>query len=367
MITALVWNSRDGSQVKPLIADGESSLGKIYDTLTIERGSETTPIGKKRSLRNKSLVKPPSYLVADSVMRRVEDGSITGKKRQSRKREPSPSRVHDILIEEPAGKKTRCADAVTGGEKKTQFTGGRGRKLRSRGRRREIDFEVEVAGSESELTVKTPQGSRVCSQRPNTVPQNKKRFSTSDIIQGESDRDENFTGVTEEGGWRGRRRKSRVVDSKPRRQRSLSSTSRHKSSEESEEEYELSSDEVSSDSDGSSTEGEEEDPYTPARSHASSQKKARLKHCPAQKTPRTSRATKARRTPRQSRGSSKAPTFRTPAGKTPRSKVVVTPHIPQKKKAAGGRVGNLDKARLRYNTHVYTWKYMCITPYLKGV
>ena len=331
------------------------------------------PAEKKWSLRSKAEVKPPAYLAAcPSIL-----GATSGTKppswpneerrvftRKERKRERSTSPPPDLLVEEPLGKKFKQS-----GQK--GMISNDGPKLRSGKRGWERDSEENA--SESEVVMKTPQG-RVCSPRPHTIPRRKKRrpagvedhpmHADCDI----SNNDKVISLERSEGRQKREFERGRNLTQKRSRnqskrdgKKSLYKTKRREDVDEdmgTGDEYQPSSDGESSDSTDSREEEEEEDDcFTPSSRKESSRKVLRraialvdnwspeidLK-CRAGST--TSKVTKTPKTPRVSK-ISKTPTA-TPSGKTPRSRVVVTPHIPQKKTKAGKvKKSDFDKARMR--------------------
>ena len=403
------WNSgRDGSkgfESVPISEDILSSPTNLScNNSTCKSEATAARVGKKWSLRTKSRVKPPTYLAASTLISKVgarcrqsvtvkkgeplsrefvrslkEERGFT-KKRRKRQRSLSPAR--DLLVEEPAGKKIK--DSRAG--KKAQFASAgcesmsRARQKKTSRRREEIDSEREREVSSESSSVKTPQG-KMYSLRPHTVPRNKS--SVEDHTKGENTDRHNRVRLRmvssrsgdewEDGGGvpegrsmcfsvRGGKVKSRIRERSVEVKRTGRSclADRYKGSEKPEEtddEYEPCSDV----SDSGDSREEEEQPYIPAsfqqRISGKVSNVAALEsgaywspdcdfkvHPETRRTPRPLKRT-PKRTPRPSK-ISKTPAT-TPAGKTPRGRVVVTPHIPQKKTI--GKVGksDFDKARLR--------------------
>ena len=328
------------------------------------------PAGKKWSLRSKADVKPPAYLAACPSILGAASGTKPNEERRvftrkERKRERSTSPLPDLLVEEPLGKKFKQS-----GQKGMISTDVP--KLKRGKKRWERDSEENV--SESEVVMKTPQR-KVCSPRPHTIPRRKKRRAA--VVEDhpihadcdESDNDKIITlernvGKKSERGRNLTQKKSRNQSKRVGR-RSLYKTKCREDLDDdmgTGDEYQPSSDGESSDSTDSREEEEEEEEEKDDSFTTSSQKKSSRKvltraiasvdnwspeidvkfhtgstTSKVTKTPKTPRVSKISKTPRT-----------TPSVKPPRSRVVVTPQIPQKKTKAGKvKRSDFDKARLR--------------------
>ena len=358
----------------------------------------TTPVEKKWSLRTKSQVKPPAYLVTSSaisatrqsqleISRLCEEEKVF--KIENRKRGRSSSPIRDLLVEEPAGKRVKPSQPA---RLESQRAKDRGNKLRSQMKQKrggkggagDVESDREVG---KELVVKTPQ-SKEYSLRPHTVPRNS-RLSTRHVVEDRTsstncdhmggravtDR-EGIVGRNETEGRKrcasemGGNAKTRDTHSKlgSRRLRISRFTGHHEGSmEDSGDEYEPGSVGESSESHDSTEEEEEEDEEEePCKPPSRSQRRPSRRTVHVNWSPEdddfrpTQRPAKRAKTPKQSKTLhlskvSTTPTT-TPAVKTPRSRLMVTPHIPQKKKAGTAvKQSDFDRARLRYSVTLYMY------------
>ena len=362
---------------------------------------------KKWSLRTKFQIKPPTYLAtcissgamvdAGQMGSSLEDEeAVSNIKKKSRKRVRSLSPAADVLVGEPAGKRTRVREKVPtdrdGSDERSKVVkpkagGGGSREEKKKEVLRDDWSEGEASdGGRFELTVPavktTPSQGKRTTVRPHTVPRNKKFTTWVDVASSESSetprrvrgkggiapaenerKESKIREKSEETKTRARRRDRNQSKKAARKTRQSLPARAHidplncssddeEQEEEMEEEYVPDSDSQSSVS-NSGGEGKEEE-------EEGEEEEEEEEPAPSKpKTPRNKRTGKVSKTPRHSKTPrpskvSKTPIRTPPAGKTPRGRVV-TPHIPQRKMKAGKVVGRSDfeKARLRQAQQYY--------------
>ena len=375
----------DGSECNHVLADILTSpTGSLPDILT-------TPTQKGRLLRTKSQMKPPAYLAADDCLvgplknnRQDEINQLKKKKTSlSRKRNRSPRADWDVLVTEPEGKRIKHTSPSSPLilEKNAQCVSSRDENLKD-----DVPGQNK-SDSCSENVVQTTPKDKVYSLRPHTVPRNKYTGTATMIKDGSTVARQHKVsvrdGVLRDSGWKRitSAKKNRVSEKMTTRSSSLSSSrnqvSIHEDVHETEEEeskYELSSSEGESSNSGTEDgEEEEEEPYQLPVKQSKSQRRqcSQSALCkPSTSTvanwspdtlnykdhSRTLQTKQSSKTPRQKKTPHTAKASKTPrrtsaAMRTPRSRVPITPHIPQKKmKTSGtGMTGknDLDKARLK--------------------